>query len=367
MRIVVISPEQQEPIMSKYYALLGLPILLSSTLSACGLKQEITTTRNVAVDTLNDSIQKLEQQSGNWQNVLTETRDKLVKDGQSTLANEVSNVMSRAASDAGIEAKCYTDFLRDRSKEELIKLRATLTGEKLNLRPAFCNPTPNSIDMNIAPDRRPVIEIAGYNLTRETLKVFLVGRDSPKLDVSDKLSNPTSYLLTLNLGSNGVPLSDKSDQIIFQLPNGEEKSIGITQPVAPPPKAQFLNRRIHVTGTIDMNDDENLSSDENKNVPVDSYIDLTSGQSTAYHWEDCVGGEVQGYVEAQLQLDKDTGVVSAQGIGQYYEGTSCGRTDEQGKRPFNFNLAPGESYTYQATLEDSDGHMIYNLNFKHEN
>jgi hypothetical protein len=355
--------------MKKYYAALTMFTCLTLLMSGCGLGQEIKDTRNVALDTLNDAIQKMDQQSNRWQDVLEETRDKLVKDGQSTLANEVSNVISRASSDVGIEAKCYTDFLRDRTKEDLIKLRATITKEQLELKPVFCNPTPNSVDMNIPSDRRPVIEIAGYNLTQNTIKAFLVDKSqtSGRLDVSDKLSNPSNYLLTLNLGSNGVPLSANSDKIIFELPNGEVKSISVIQPPPPPPKPQFLNSRIHVTGTIDMNDDENIVSDENKFVRVDTYIDVKHDQNTPYHWEDCVGGEVQGYVDAQLQLDKDTGVVSGQGIGKYYEGTSCGRTNEHGSRPFNFSLRPGESYTYQATLEDGDGHIIYNLNLKNEN
>lgn len=338
-------------------------------MSGCGLRQEIKDTRNVALDALNDAIQNMDRQSNRWQDVLVETRDKLVKDGQSTLANEVSNVISRASSDVGIEAKCYTDFLRDRAKEDLIKLRATITGEKLELKPVFCNPTPNAVDMNIAPDRRPLIEIAGYNLTQNAIKVFLVDRSQPsgRLDVSDKLSNPSSYLLTLNLGSNGVPLSASSDKIIFELPNGDFKDINVIQPPPPPPKPQFLNSRIHVTGTIDMNDDENIVSDENKFVRVDSWIDVQHDRNTPYHWEDCVGDEVQGYVDVQLQLDKDTGVVSGQGIGRYYEGTSCGVTNEHGNRPFNFSLRPGESYNYEGRLEDEDGHIIYNLNFKNEN
>jgi hypothetical protein len=333
--------------MKNYYLQLGLAILLSTNISACDWLKQFMVTRDVALDTLNDSIQKMGQQSNNWQTVLEETRDKLIKEGRSTLAEEVSNVISRATSDVGIEAKCFTDFLRDRSKEDLVKLRATITGEKLELKPVFCSPTPSSINMNIPSDRRPVIEIAGYNLTASALKVFMVGRDLPKMDVSDKLSNPTSYLLTLN---------------------GDEKSIGIIQPVAPPPKPQFLNSRIHVTGTVDLKDSETFGSDENHLDKVDTYIDVKSDGGASYHWEYCVGGEVQGYVDAKLQLDKNTGLVSVQGMGRYYEGTRCGPTNSRvGNRPFNFQLRPGQSYNYQATLSDDEGHVIYNLNFKNEN
>jgi hypothetical protein len=91
--------------MKKYFATLTTVTCLILPIFGC---KDIRDTRNVALDVLNDGIQKMDQQSNRWQNVLEETRDKLVKEGQSTLANEVSNVISRASSDVGIEAKCYT-------------------------------------------------------------------------------------------------------------------------------------------------------------------------------------------------------------------------------------------------------------------
>jgi hypothetical protein len=357
-------------IMKKYHVPFSLAILLVATISGCGMKQQVQDTQNVAVSVLDDSIQKMSRQSDGWKDVLQETRDKLIKEGQSTLANEVSNVISRASSDAGIEVKCSVDFLRDRSKEELIKLRATLTKEKLELKPVFCNPTPNAIDMNLPPERRNGVEISGYNLTTENIKVSLLdSKAQTKVDVSSHLSNPSGYLLTLNLGGNGVPISPNSDKIIFDLPNAGARSIEIRQPVAPPPKPVFNNARIHVFGTIDMLDKENIGSDEHKSVTVDQWIDVNSGQNIAYNWEDCVGGEVQGYYNAQMQLDRNTGIVSIQPSGKYYEGTSCGRTDDQGTTiPANFQLSPGEQHTHAANrLEDGDGHMFYNLTFKYEN
>jgi hypothetical protein len=353
--------------MKTYHVPFALAIFLITTISGCGIKKEVQDTRNIAVSVLDDSIQKMGRQSDGWKTVLEETRDKLVKEGQSTLANEVSNVISRASSDAGIEVKCSVDFLRDRSKEELVKLRATITKEKLELKPVFCNPTPNSIDMNLSPERRNIVEISGYNLTTENIKVSLLdSKANTKVDVSSHLSNPSGYLLTLNLGSNGVPLSPSSDKIIFDLPNAGSRSIGISQPVAPPPKPQFLNRRVHVFGTVDMLDKEDFGSDETKLARIDTYIDLNSNQGKAFHWEDCVGGEVQGYYDANLQLDKDTGKVSIQAIGKYYEGSRCGRTDDQGTtRALDVQIQPNEQHTHAAEpLQDGDGHMIYNITFK---
>jgi hypothetical protein len=355
--------------MKIYHIPFVLAIFLIATISGCGIKKEVQDTRNVAVSVLDDSIQKMSRQSDGWKTVLEETRDKLVKEGQSTLANEVSNVISRASSDAGIEVKCSVDFLRDRSKEELVKLRATITKEKLELKPVFCNPTPNSIDMNLSPERRNVVEISGYNLTTENIKVSLLdSKANTKVDVSSHLSNPSGYLLTLNLASNGVPLLPSSDKIIFDLPNAGSRSIGISQPVAPPPKPQFLNRRIHITGTVDMKDQENIGSDETKlaRIPDNTYVNVDSNRGATYHWEDCVGGEVQGYYDATFQLNKDTGEVSIQAVGKYFEGSSCGRTDDQGTTPtMTVSIKPGELHTHAAPpLQDDDGHVIYSITFK---
>jgi hypothetical protein len=359
--------------MKTYQIPFALAIFLITTISGCGVKKEIQDTRNIAVSVLDDSIQKMGRQSDSWKTVLEETRDKLVKEGQSTLANEVSNVISRASSDAGIEVKCSVDFLRDRSKEELVKLRATITKEKLELKPVFCNPTPNSIDMNLSPERRNVVEISGYNLTTDNIKVSLLdSKANTKVDVSSHLSNPSGYLLTLNLGSNGVPLSPSSDKIIFDLPNAGSRSIGISQPVAPPPKPQFLNRRVQITGTIDMIDDENVGGDDTKfvRVPDNTYVDVSSARGGVYHWEDCLDGEVQGYYDATFQLDKDTGIVSVQAIGKYFEGTRCGRTDDQGTTPpWNAQIEPDKPPVVHSAppLKDGDGGITYNFTFKNVN
>ena len=351
-------------------------IILSAFISSCGIKQEVKETRDAALDALNDGIQKMGVESAQWRNVLEETRERLIKEGQSTLANEVSNVASRAASDAGIEAKCYTDFLRDRTREELIKIRARITKEKLELKPVFCNPTPKSINMNLSAERRPIIEIAGYNLTRQSIKVFLVedgssvnsggssvGKQGNKIDISEHLSNPTNYLLTLDLGGKGVPLSSKSKQILFELPNGETRSISVIQPPPPKPKPNFLSRSIRVVGKISLNDDEIFGKDENKVIDIDQIVKVTADKGGEFSWEGCVGKEVQGYISAKLQLDRNTGKVTANGITQYYEGTRCGRTNSHGNHPINFDIPINGHHVYQATLKDRDGHVIVNLDF----
>jgi hypothetical protein len=365
--------------MKKSHLVLPLAILLVATISGCGMKQELQDTKNSGIATLDQAIQKMGGQADNGINLLKETRDILIKEGQSTLANEVSNVISRATSDVGIEGRCSVDFLRDRSKEELKKLRATLTKEKLELKPVFCKPTPSSIDMNLSSDRRNLIEISGYNFKKEDIKVWLLtnkltnmfgigDNKQNKIDVSSHLSRASDYLLTLNLGSNGVVLTPDSQKIVFELPNTNEYEVVMRQADAPPPKTQFLNRSVSITGTVDMHDDENWpDTDENKTVTINPPpINVSSSQGGTYSWQECLGGEVRGEYRADFTLDKDTGVVTVRGLGKYYEGTSCDTQDlSKTTQAINAELRPGESHVHAETLSDGDGHVIFNLVFKH--
>ena len=342
--------------------LLFLVPLIALTINSCGIINPPEQTVIKGTETLNEGLRKIDNHSNSWRKVLEETRDKLIQEGQSTLANEVSNVLSRAESDLGIEGRCYTDYFRDRTKEDLIKIRAKVTKEKLQLQPVFCNVTPESINLNEIPEKLKIIEIPGYNLTKEGIQVLLVDDLNQSIDVSNSLENPTSYKLTVMLDR--VPLNNNSEKLIFKLPKGEVRSIGIIKAYKPP-KVEFRSSRVHITGTINMNDDE-WTKDENKTIAIDHYVVVTSDTNQRYHWEDCVGGEVQGYLDAQLQLNKETGEVLVQVLGRYYEGTSCGETDLQGSGHKDMGLDPGESDVYDNQLKDNDGEVDYNLNFKNE-
>jgi hypothetical protein len=201
----------------------GMPFLLG------GCKIGGSIDRGITI--LDKAIGTLDNGSKQWQQVLRETQKELVAASQSTLSNEVSNLASKAVSDIGVETKCYTDFMRDRVKEDLKRLRSNLTGESINLMPVFCKPTPTDIDYALVQqNRQNSIEIAGYNLDSANLKVILQN-NSGNVDVSTTLANPSRYLLALNLGSNGVTLKPDSQKILFK--DGEKliATINVIQPI----------------------------------------------------------------------------------------------------------------------------------------
>ena len=340
-------------------------LTLTASLTGCGVKQEIATTRDTGLDTLNTAIQQLEQQSSAWRDILEKTKTDLIAAGQSTLANEVSNIAARALSDAGIEARCYTDFLGDRTLTMMRRLRAKITGETVPVTPVFCNPTPNVVDLSLAPERRPAVEIAGYNLSTSVVKAYAVSA-AGRVDVSAHLSNPSEFLVTLNTGTNGVPFDATTSKTEFDLAGAPMRSLTVVQP--PPIKVPitYQERTLRIEGLYDLNDKEVVGSDENKHGKISGSTRVTAGSTVPYHWEDCVGDEVQAYLDLNASLNRLNGDITVSGTARYYEGDSCGATTSRGSRQINVTIPRGQQINQQVTMQDSNGHVILNFDLFNE-
>ena len=216
----------------KFFAIvLILAISSSLLLAGCGLIESTQDKTNAALD---GAIRKLEQDSSSWRVVLQELESKLTKSAQSTIRTEVNNTLLRAEAAAGTQIKCIIDFIGDRVLEDLKKVRAGLTGEQVVREPKSCQVVPPAVDMSLEPSRRNLITLDGYNFdTMNGIQVFLVNTSNLKIDVSEKLKIPTHYQMTLNLGSNGVPLGADSDFLILSSGQKTISTISIIQPDVP--------------------------------------------------------------------------------------------------------------------------------------
>jgi hypothetical protein len=196
---------------------------------------------SIGTGILNNAIGKLEQQSSDWQAVLTTTKEDLIKAGQTTLSNEVDKVLRDAIGDAGATAMCGGDYFRSRVKEDLARIRAVYTKKPIVRQPQFCSPNPSEIDMSLVPTRRSSIRIFGYNfdVAAQNLQILLVDNNGNQTNVtknSSGVSNiayPTNYELTVNLSNNGVVLNNTGKQLIFKLSDTQIQSVNILQPVIP--------------------------------------------------------------------------------------------------------------------------------------
>jgi hypothetical protein len=197
-------------------------IFIVFSLISCG--KDVLKTGKQAVATLDKAINSLQSESTNWRQVLEETRDKLTDETQSTIKNEINNLISNGIAATGIEVRCNTDFVRNRTRQELIfirnrlaeKVKVSLLPESI-LEPVVCQVAPTSIDLRLPPNRRNELRLAGYDFDKNNIVVKLLDDKGQEVDVTSKLAQPTKYLLTLNLSPNrGIPLSEASDKIIVR-------------------------------------------------------------------------------------------------------------------------------------------------------
>ncbi|MDH4275825.1 MAG: hypothetical protein OEW08_12380 [Gammaproteobacteria bacterium] len=222
-----------------FHIFMTLSIVL--TLSACDIGKSVdkvtntlTDSTSAAVNVLDDAIGALNQQSSSWQSVLTDTIGKLTTDTQSTIRNEVSDLLSRGVGTAGAEVRCDADFIGNRVREGLIRIKAKLLGQTVPpAQPVFCQIVPLAVDRSLVPQRLNKMEFYGYNFdTVGAIKVSLEGAGT-KADVTDKLDKPTHYAMTLKFGANGVQLNDKSQRFIVELNGIPFSTIGVIQPQTP--------------------------------------------------------------------------------------------------------------------------------------
>ncbi len=285
-----------------------IAFFLLMTQIGCSTPEDIKDTANNGVDILENAVNSITRESKAWKVVLEETRDTLIEEGQTTLSNEVSNILSQAAGDTRLEASCFVDFMRDRVAEDLRRLIANITGKKIALIPVFCKANPKFVDMSLPANRRNKISIDGYNLDVSNVKVELVDINGTRKDVTKSLSNPDRYEVVLNLGSNGVVLNAKSNKLSFELSKNTTRTISVIQPTvkkidpfawksihqievgSPGAEAQFQisnhselsPQGSHViTGVGARADDGNLTTlsvdvsritNDNKVIPVKTYI-----------------------------------------------------------------------------------------------
>jgi hypothetical protein len=211
-------------------------IFLFCSLGGCNKAVNFgTDTRTETVNVLNDAITALQSQSADWQQVLKDTANKLTKDTQSTLRTEISNLISRTTAQAGVELRCDADFVRERIREELVRLKAKFLGQpEPVVDPGFCQVVPLAVDRELIPDRLKQVEFYGYNFPQASdLGVFLESAGGQRTNVTNKLDKPTTYAMTLKFGANGVQLDNTSARFVLEWGGKQVSSVAVIQPTTP--------------------------------------------------------------------------------------------------------------------------------------
>jgi hypothetical protein len=220
---------------SRALILVALTVWLA-LLPACGIGSSIgriADSTEQAVLSINDGISGLNSASADWQKIVGDLQQDLIKQGQSTLANEVSVVLSRAVAATGAELRCNVDFVRVRIRQDLIGIRDKLLGlPTLAPEPALCDVVPLAVDRSLIPARLNRLEFYGYDFDTTQIQVLL-DNSGGSVDESGKLARPTHYHMTLNLGGNGVQLGPTSQRLRLRWNGKDISSISVIQPATP--------------------------------------------------------------------------------------------------------------------------------------
>lgn len=130
-----------------------------------------------------------------------------------------------------------------------------------------------------------------------------------------------------------------------------------------------IQRKLLITGTIDLSDYETFGSNETRTVTVDLSFVLTPDNPTAVYTNNwCVGDEVRAEFHITINLDPSTGRVYGNGKSWLYEGTSCSTSDLESTDTFTFNINKGDSWGYDVKVWNVDesepgDHAHFHLTF----
>lgn len=220
--------------------LLWLIVLAPIMISGCSIGEKIDkvtdTVTDITGDTvaaLDNAIDALDRNSSSWQVILQDTTQKLTADAQSTVRNEISDLLNRSVAATGTELRCNMDFIGSRVRQALVRIRARLLHQPIPpVEPALCHVVPAAVDMALDASRRNKLEFFGYDFDTTPIKVTLQDK-SRTLDVSSNLDRLTHYHMTLNLGANGVPVSSASNRLTLEWQDRPISSIAVIQPATP--------------------------------------------------------------------------------------------------------------------------------------
>jgi hypothetical protein len=210
--------------------------------SACGLtdtaKQLADTAENVrtsTVNALNDAIDALNKNSAAWQSVLQDAMSKLTDAAQATVRNEIANVASRSIAQSGVEFRCDADFVGDRVRQALVRIKAQFLGESVPpVEPGLCQVVPIAVDRDAVPAHVKQLEFYGYDFdTATNLRVYLVQANGARRDVTNQLDRPTHYAMTLSFGAAGVQLDDASQRFVLEWEGKQISTVAVIQPQTP--------------------------------------------------------------------------------------------------------------------------------------
>lgn len=194
---------------------------LIMALQGCGAEDLVQD----VIDAIDDAVYTLDQNSAEYQNIINNLLvqlENIDSDLSVIIRSDIQNLLERTPAVIGQEFRCNVDFIVDRLQQSLQCSKRSFMLSNLysgttpipdcqQSKPAVCSVVPSSIQQELNP---AVIDIYGYDFDIG-ITSNLTGNEGDSVEVTNYLSMPTHYHMTLNLGDNGVPNIYKYDELEF--------------------------------------------------------------------------------------------------------------------------------------------------------
>jgi hypothetical protein len=134
------------------------------------------------VASIDRAIFALNSNSAAWQKTLMDLERDLNEHGKSLLAHEVTDLAQKGIATGGTEIKCSIDFVGQRMKQglEKIKARITLASYEPNP-PVVCQVVPNVFNLGHC---ESAITFYGYDFDTEALHAYVEGPTHQRREVT---------------------------------------------------------------------------------------------------------------------------------------------------------------------------------------
>ena len=179
----------------------------------------VTNIGNDANQTLDQAINDLNGNAANYADIMQEAINKI--DNQE-IKNQLENALDAAnhiVASSGTEIRCSIQFTADYLIKRLNSIKASILGTPIpEVEPEICNVTPSVIDMNRPVNQRNSIAITGYfmNENFRAYQLYLYNLNGSSQNKTSSLSVSSDFKLIINLGNNGITLSDQSQKLVLK-------------------------------------------------------------------------------------------------------------------------------------------------------
>lgn len=206
-----------------------------------------------AADILSNGISTISSNSQLWNDTLTSMVGQLTDQAQSTVRNELTNLLNGSIALASTEVRCDIDFIGKRVVQALLRIKAELLLQPPPdvLDPHVCSAVPAAIDFHLwqtSPQSIQSVSFYGFDLDEPSLKLSLIDTAGNR-DVTASMVRTSTYQLTINLGSNGVKLTPTSSKLQLVAHDNAASPVGELAVLQPKlPLCQTLLKDVVPTG-----------------------------------------------------------------------------------------------------------------------